>query len=215
MAATMPNTLRPRRAGWLRDRSGGRGHPGDRDGRLPLRADGEEYGLRRGPEPADAEYGEPVTLFFTDRRERIAGNMETARFVPFWSEGQDSFQSYPPNAGSQIAQSVVVGEAACIGRLRQGASSPSSSASAAGASARRTSSITSRPPGSDSSNSAPRACSRRRRQSDRRRNSAVACQRPPGSSKRRSRIPTECSPSDPPLTSLAASGNPVIWFPQT
>ena len=29
----------------------------------------------------------PVTLFFTDRPERIAGNMSTGKFVPFWSEG--------------------------------------------------------------------------------------------------------------------------------
>jgi hypothetical protein len=40
----------------------------------------------------------PVTLFFSDRPERIAGNMETARFVPFWGEGTDSFLSDPPNA---------------------------------------------------------------------------------------------------------------------
>jgi hypothetical protein len=33
----------------------------------------------------------PVTVFFTDRPERVAGNMKTASFVPFWSEGKDSF----------------------------------------------------------------------------------------------------------------------------
>ena len=32
----------------------------------------------------------PVTLFFTDRPERIAGNMKTPAFIPFWSEGKDS-----------------------------------------------------------------------------------------------------------------------------
>jgi hypothetical protein len=56
----------------------------------------------------------PVTLFFADRPERIAGNMHTARFVPFWSEGKDSFLSDPPNAdlsileGDALRQVVVV-----------------------------------------------------------------------------------------------------------
>lgn len=56
----------------------------------------------------------PVTLFFTDRPERIAGNMKTSAFIPFWSEGKDSFQSDPPNAdvsileGEELRQIVVV-----------------------------------------------------------------------------------------------------------
>jgi hypothetical protein len=56
----------------------------------------------------------PVTLFFADRPERIAGNMETTTFVPFWSKGKDSFLSDPPNAdlsileGEQLRQVVVV-----------------------------------------------------------------------------------------------------------
>jgi hypothetical protein len=56
----------------------------------------------------------PVTLFFADRPERIAGNMKTATFVPFWSRGKDSFLSDPPNAdvsileGEQLRQVVVV-----------------------------------------------------------------------------------------------------------
>ncbi len=56
----------------------------------------------------------PVTLFFADRPERLAGNMETARFVPFWSEGKDSFLSDPPNADlstivdGALQQTVVV-----------------------------------------------------------------------------------------------------------
>jgi hypothetical protein len=56
----------------------------------------------------------PVTLFFSDRPERIAGNMTTAAFVPFWSEGKDSFLSDPPNAdlsileGDTLRQVVVV-----------------------------------------------------------------------------------------------------------
>ncbi len=46
----------------------------------------------------------PVTLFFSDRPERIAGNMATAAFVPFWSEGADSFLSDPPNADLSILE---------------------------------------------------------------------------------------------------------------
>jgi hypothetical protein len=55
----------------------------------------------------------PVTIYFTDRPERIAGNMKTARFIPFWSEGKDSFKSNPPNAdvsivdGSELKQIIV------------------------------------------------------------------------------------------------------------
>lgn len=56
----------------------------------------------------------PVTLFFSDRPERIAGNMKTVAFVPFWSQGKDSFLSDPPNAdlsileGDTLKQVVVV-----------------------------------------------------------------------------------------------------------
>ena len=56
----------------------------------------------------------PVTVFFSDRPERIAGNMRTAAFVPFWSEGKDSFLSDPPNAdisiieGNSLRQVVAV-----------------------------------------------------------------------------------------------------------
>jgi hypothetical protein len=56
----------------------------------------------------------PVTLFFSDRPERIAGNMKTTAFVPFWSTGNDSFLKDPPNAdvsileGDKLRQVVVV-----------------------------------------------------------------------------------------------------------
>lgn len=40
----------------------------------------------------------PTTIMFSDRPERIADHMLTARFVPFWKEGKDSFLSDPPNA---------------------------------------------------------------------------------------------------------------------
>jgi len=55
----------------------------------------------------------PVTVFFTDRPERIAGNINTTRFIPFWSDGKDSFKSDPPNAdisiieGKTLKQTVV------------------------------------------------------------------------------------------------------------
>ena len=39
-----------------------------------------------------------VMTFFSDRPQRIAGNMKTTDFVPFWSEGKNSFLSDPPNA---------------------------------------------------------------------------------------------------------------------
>jgi hypothetical protein len=56
----------------------------------------------------------PITVFFSDRPERIAGNMKTAAFVPFWSQGKQSFLSDPPNAdisivdGDSLRQVVVV-----------------------------------------------------------------------------------------------------------
>ncbi len=40
----------------------------------------------------------PATVMFSDRPERIAGHMATARFVPFWGEGSQSFLLDPPNA---------------------------------------------------------------------------------------------------------------------
>ncbi|MDB5379991.1 MAG: hypothetical protein JWR00_4437 [Rubritepida sp.] len=56
----------------------------------------------------------PVTIMFSDRPERIAGNMRTAGFVPFWSQGSDSFLKDPPNAdisifdGNDLRQVVAV-----------------------------------------------------------------------------------------------------------
>lgn len=46
----------------------------------------------------------PITVFFSDRPERIAGNMNTSAFVPFWSQGKDSFLSDPPNADISIVE---------------------------------------------------------------------------------------------------------------
>lgn len=44
----------------------------------------------------------PATVFFSDRPQRIAGHMDTKEFVPFWSEGRNSFLSDPPNATLSI-----------------------------------------------------------------------------------------------------------------
>lgn len=55
----------------------------------------------------------PVTTFFTDRPDRRAGGMTTVEFIPFWSEGKDSFAKDPPNADlsiiekGQLQQAVV------------------------------------------------------------------------------------------------------------
>jgi hypothetical protein len=46
----------------------------------------------------------PVTVFFTDRPERIAGNMPTRAFVPFWSDGKDSFAKDNPNANLSVLE---------------------------------------------------------------------------------------------------------------
>jgi hypothetical protein len=46
----------------------------------------------------------PITLFFSDRPERIAGNMMTNAFIPFWSQGKDSFAKNPPNADVSIIE---------------------------------------------------------------------------------------------------------------
>lgn len=46
----------------------------------------------------------PITLFFADRPERVAGNMKTSAFIPFWSRGKDSFAKNPPNADVSIIE---------------------------------------------------------------------------------------------------------------
>jgi hypothetical protein len=61
-----------------------------------------------------------TTLFFSDRPERIAGNVKTTVFVPFWSTGKDSFLKDPPNAdvsiieGDKLQQVVVVLQAPAL-----------------------------------------------------------------------------------------------------
>jgi hypothetical protein len=38
------------------------------------------------------------TIYFSDRPKREVGHMTSARFVEYWDEGENSFQSDPPNA---------------------------------------------------------------------------------------------------------------------
>ena len=44
----------------------------------------------------------PSTIYFSDRPERIAGHLTTEEFVANWGEGDDSFESNPPNATLSI-----------------------------------------------------------------------------------------------------------------
>jgi len=53
----------------------------------------------------------PTTIFFSDRPQRIAGHMTTQEFVPFWSEGKDSFLSDPPNANLSVFSEGNVSDA--------------------------------------------------------------------------------------------------------
>jgi hypothetical protein len=46
----------------------------------------------------------PATVFFSDRPDRIVGHMTTAEFIPFWSQGQDSFLKDNPNASLSVFQ---------------------------------------------------------------------------------------------------------------
>ena len=55
----------------------------------------------------------PVTVCFTDRPARMAGRMQTSRFIPLWSQGKDSFLKNNPNAtlslfsGDNVSDLVV------------------------------------------------------------------------------------------------------------
>jgi len=56
----------------------------------------------------------PTTIMFSDRPERIAGHMATARFVPFWSKGKDSFLADPPNATLSIVNEDQVNDVVVV-----------------------------------------------------------------------------------------------------
>jgi len=55
------------------------------------------------------------TLFFSDRPQRVVGQMSTIDFVNLWGEGQNSFEADPPNAvlsflqpGEGVPEDVVI-----------------------------------------------------------------------------------------------------------
>jgi hypothetical protein len=56
---------------------------------------------------------DPVTVCFTDRPARMAGHMQTSKFIPLWSHGKDSFLKDNPNAtlsvfsGDNVSDLVV------------------------------------------------------------------------------------------------------------
>jgi hypothetical protein len=88
-----------------------------RCGEFPVRPDREGSGfvcrLDRATNKLTLTRVSPITVYFTDRPEPIAGNMKTMAFIPLWSEGKDSVKSDPPNAdislldGSALTQIVA------------------------------------------------------------------------------------------------------------
>jgi hypothetical protein len=48
-----------------------------------------------------------VTLFFSDRPQRIAGQMRTQTFVKHWGKGANSFKANPPNATVSVFQDAA------------------------------------------------------------------------------------------------------------
>jgi len=56
----------------------------------------------------------PVTAYFSDRPERIAGTMPTASFLPLWKDGKDSFEKDPPNATLSIFTAGKVTDAVVV-----------------------------------------------------------------------------------------------------
>ena len=57
----------------------------------------------------------PSTLYFSDRPQRVVGQMATSDFVELWGVGENSFEADPPNAvlsflqpGGSVPDDVVV-----------------------------------------------------------------------------------------------------------
>jgi hypothetical protein len=57
----------------------------------------------------------PSTLYFSDRPQRVVGQMSTADFVDLWSIGDNSFEADPPNAvlsflepGGKVPEDAVI-----------------------------------------------------------------------------------------------------------
>ena len=79
----------------------------------------ERNDLRQVDQQVDLAGCEPDNDIFLDRPERIAGNMKTVAFVPFWSTGSRAPKD-PPNAdvsileGLQLQQVVVVLQAPAL-----------------------------------------------------------------------------------------------------
>ncbi len=55
------------------------------------------------------------TLFFSDRPQRVVGHIHTAQLVSVWDDGENSFESDPPNAvlsfvgqGDDLPSDIVV-----------------------------------------------------------------------------------------------------------
>lgn len=46
----------------------------------------------------------PSTIYFADRPQREVGHMSSQRFVDLWSEGENSFETDPPNAVLSFAE---------------------------------------------------------------------------------------------------------------
>jgi hypothetical protein len=44
----------------------------------------------------------PMTVFFSDRPERLTGQIRNDLFAKLWSEGKNSFKSDPPNAALSV-----------------------------------------------------------------------------------------------------------------
>jgi len=44
----------------------------------------------------------PMTVFFSDRPERLTGQVRNDLFAKLWSEGKNSFKSDPPNAALSV-----------------------------------------------------------------------------------------------------------------
>jgi hypothetical protein len=57
----------------------------------------------------------PSTLYFSDRPQRVVGQMSTADFVDLWAIGDNSFEADPPNAvlsflepGGEVPEDAVI-----------------------------------------------------------------------------------------------------------
>ena len=81
-----------------RPNPGGSADQGAREGtRVPVRANGKGHRLQ-GWCVLTLQDVSPVTVFFSDRPQRIVGHVRNDLFLKKWAEGSNSFKSDPPNA---------------------------------------------------------------------------------------------------------------------